>query len=65
MPRVMVSTLTAYNNLYFWFCPWLLHTNADELESLCHVLWTDEAAFTRSGVNRLHNLHEWALENPH
>jgi hypothetical protein len=28
-------------------------------------LWIDEAAFTRSRVNNLYNLHEWALEKPH
>jgi hypothetical protein len=29
----------------------------------CCVLWTDEPS--TSGVNNLHSLHEWALENPH
>jgi hypothetical protein len=32
---------------------------------LCHVLWTVNAACTKGGVVRLHNLHEWVLENPH
>jgi hypothetical protein len=28
-------------------------------------LWTDEAAFSRSEVNNIHNLCEWAPETPH
>lgn len=29
------------------------------------ILFTDEAQFTRNGVNNLHNEHSWAQENPH
>jgi hypothetical protein len=29
------------------------------------VLSTDEGVFTISGVHNLHNLYEWATENPH
>lgn len=29
------------------------------------ILFTDEAQFTRDGVNNLHNEHSWAEENPH
>jgi hypothetical protein len=53
------------NNFYFQFCWWLQYKTVDEPQLLCHVLWTDEATFTRSGINSLHNLHEWALENCH
>lgn len=28
-------------------------------------LFTDEAEFTRDGINNFHNQHFWALENPH
>jgi hypothetical protein len=39
------------------FCYWLLHKNIDEYDVTCHVLWTDKATFTRSGVNNFHCLH--------
>lgn len=43
------------------FCHWLLqhqhHSN--------HILYTDEATFTRHGVTNTHNDHWWAKENPH
>jgi hypothetical protein len=28
-------------------------------------MWTDEAAFSRSEVNNIHSLCEWALDPPH
>jgi hypothetical protein len=48
------------NNFYFQFSWWLQYKTVDEPQFLCHVLWTDEATFTRTGTNSLHNLHEWA-----
>lgn len=32
---------------------------------LQHILWTDEAKFTRDGVVNRHNQHFWASTNPH
>jgi hypothetical protein len=29
------------------------------------TFWADEAGFSSSGTTTLHNLREWALENPH
>jgi len=29
------------------------------------ILFTDEAQFTRNGINNLKHLHHWATENPH
>jgi hypothetical protein len=53
------------SNLRFQFCRRLLHRIVDESELLCRVLCTDEAAFTRSGVNTLHSLLGWTIENPY
>jgi hypothetical protein len=47
------------------YCRWLLHSVVIEPNFLNHVLWTDEAGFTRDGVLNLHNLHIWAEVNPH
>jgi hypothetical protein len=40
-----------------------INTLADEL--FLHILWTDEACFTREGVFNVHNSHLWAQDNPH
>jgi hypothetical protein len=34
-------------------------------EFLQHILWTDEAKFTRDGIVNRHNQHFWASTNPH
>ena len=34
-------------------------------ELLNAILFTDEASFTRDGVNNLRNVHTWAQRNPH
>lgn len=44
-------------HLCFHFLQWML------TQFLCHVLWTDEAVFTRSGVYSIHSLHVWPTEN--
>jgi hypothetical protein len=43
------------------FCNWL-QTN---WHSLDNNLFTDEALFTRDGINNTRNSHIWANENPH
>jgi hypothetical protein len=43
------------------FCHWIT-TNRNVVK---WVLFTDEAQFTRNGVNNSKNLHVWATENPH
>jgi hypothetical protein len=48
------------NDLYLQFWRWLLHKTVEEPNILTRVLWNDEAGFM-SGVDSLHNVHEWAL----
>jgi len=43
------------------FCHWL-HTNRQLLPL---ILFTDEATFTRNGINNTHNSHRWSHENAH
>ena len=43
------------------FCQWV--TANPELLSV--ILFTDEASFTRDGINNLRNVHKWWQENPH
>jgi hypothetical protein len=43
------------------FCHWL-HNNRQFLPL---ILFTDEAAFTRNGINNTHNSHRWTQHNPH
>lgn len=47
------------------FCNWMLNMEHDNFGFIKHILWTDEATFTRDGVTNFHNLHHWAEENPH
>lgn len=47
------------------FCRWLLQQNDMDEHFTRHVFVTDEATFTRSGVNNFRNTHVWATENPH
>ena len=43
------------------FCHWLSHNR----ELLPYILFTDEATFTRNGINNTLNSHNWAQGNPH
>lgn len=43
------------------FCRWV--TNNRRVVS--RILFTDEATFTRDGINNTHNSHVWSDENPH
>ncbi|KAL1488282.1 hypothetical protein ABEB36_015233 [Hypothenemus hampei] len=47
------------------FCLWLLQQHAHDEHFTRHVLVTDEATFTRNGVNNFRNTHVWSMENPH
>jgi hypothetical protein len=42
------------------FCEWL----QANLDFLPHILFTDEATFTRDGINNTRNLCTWAYQNP-
>jgi hypothetical protein len=42
-------------------CQWM--TTHPELSSV--ILFTDEASFTRDGINNSRNMHTWSNENPH
>ena len=43
------------------FCRWI-QANP---EMLGVILFTDEASFTRDGVNNSRNVHTWSQDNPH
>lgn len=47
------------------FCTWLLREYRRTVDFLKHILWTDEATFTRTGITNHRNAHIWAVENPH
>jgi hypothetical protein len=47
------------------YCEWLLREHERDPGFLEHILWSDEAAFTREGVFNSHNSHLWAQHNPH
>lgn len=49
------------NDARLAFCNWVV---ANKRTIKC-ILFTDEAQFTRNGINNLKNLHFWATENPH
>lgn len=51
----------ARNNL----CRWLSNQQARNCFFISNILFTDEASFTRNGINNFHNRHVWAEENPH
>ena len=44
---------------------WFLHQTNEDIKFPDIVLFTYESQFTREGMLKLHNLHEWAYENPH
>jgi len=43
------------------FCHWI----KAHPELLCIILFSDEASFTRHGVNNLRNVRMWFHDNPH
>ena len=43
----------------------LCHWVKDHPELLSVILFTDEASFTRDGINNLRNVHTWSHGNPH
>ena len=47
------------------FSRWILRKCAHNPDFLSRVLFSDEAHFTRDGIVNYHNLHVWAVENPH
>jgi hypothetical protein len=47
------------------FCHWFLERLRNDRSFARHILFTDEACFTRKGILNFHNLHTWAEENPH
>jgi hypothetical protein len=47
------------------YCKWLLWEHERDPGFLEHILWLDEAAFTREGVFNSHNSHLWVQHNPH
>jgi hypothetical protein len=53
------------NNFRLQFWRWLIHKTVNGPDISFCLLWIYEATFTNSGVNNLHNIHEWALGKPH
>lgn len=47
------------------FCQWLLQQHEQNENFFRETLWSDEATFTRDGINTCRNEHVWSLENPH
>jgi len=47
------------------FCMWLLREHRRVVDFLKHILWTDEATFTRTSITNRRNAHIWVVENPH
>ncbi|XP_066590841.1 histone-lysine N-methyltransferase SETMAR-like [Prorops nasuta] len=47
------------------FCSWFMHKCAENPNFSRHVLFTDEACFTRNGYFNSRNSHMWDTENPH
>lgn len=43
------------------FCRWINNNS----RVVSRILFTDEATFTRDGINNTHNCHVWSDENPH
>jgi len=43
----------------------LCHWIKGHPELLSVILFSDEASFTRDGVNNVRNVHSWSHENPH
>lgn len=47
------------------FCQWLLQKLRRFPDFSSHILFTDEASFSKDGYVNFHNEHEWMEENPH
>ena len=48
------------------FCRWFLNQHGVHGGNFAwNILFTDEANFTRDGINNFHNQHLWSPENPH
>lgn len=48
------------------FCQWLIAQNDNHYPNFAwKILFTDEAQFTRDGINNFHNKHLWDFVNPH
>ncbi|GFQ91022.1 DUF4817 domain-containing protein [Trichonephila clavata] len=46
------------------FCEWLLQQQNTDNGFIAHILWTNEACFSRNGVFNHHNSHMWSQVNP-
>lgn len=47
------------------FCQWILQMITPVPQFLRHILFTDEANFSRESIRNFHNNHIWADQNPH
>lgn len=43
----------------------MLQKHREDPEFINKILWTDESTFKKDGFMNMHNLHSYALENPH
>ena len=60
-PQPVQNLHTGDSAMRLEFCHWL-HTNRQLLPL---ILFTDEATFTRNGINNTRNSHRWSHDNPH
>lgn len=42
------------------FCRFMINADAEDLNFLRNILWTDESKFDKDGITNYHNLHYWA-----
>ena len=61
LSRMNVWRTLHEENLYLYLCHWV----KAHPELLNAILFTDEASFTRDGINNSRNVHTWSHENPH
>lgn len=47
------------------FSQWLIDKCAHSPDFLSNIIFTDEASFSKDGINNFHNRHVWNEENPH
>lgn len=46
------------------YCEWLMTRIQEDELFLKNIIWTDEAKFSKNGIQNRHNSHFWASENP-
>ncbi|XP_011874347.1 PREDICTED: uncharacterized protein LOC105565619, partial [Vollenhovia emeryi] len=47
------------------YCQWLLNVSEENFYFTKYILFSDECTFSNNSTVNRHNLHYWAIENPH